>query len=109
MGPHRHLGQCRRSTADHNGSHRPGKAGESRSLTFSPSKGQRGISTLPLVFRHDCIGQGIERTRNRSEEHTSELQSLMRISYAVFCLKKKTILNDNSDKYYTKKLYPMRC
>src|SRR3546814_6738465 len=29
------------------------------------------------------------RTRNRSEEHTSELQSLMRISYAVFCLKKK--------------------
>src|SRR3546814_5525152 len=29
----------------------------------------------------------------RSEEHTSELQSLMRISYAVFCLKKKTQLN----------------
>src|SRR3546814_9127336 len=28
-------------------------------------------------------------TKNRSEEHTSELQSLMRISYAVFCLKKK--------------------
>src|SRR3546814_7079345 len=28
-------------------------------------------------------------TANRSEEHTSELQSLMRISYAVFCLKKK--------------------
>src|SRR3546814_3143125 len=35
-----------------------------------------------------------ESTRNplaRSEEHTSELQSLMRISYAVFCLKKKTL------------------
>src|SRR3546814_3201241 len=31
------------------------------------------------------LGQGL-----RSEEHTSELQSLMRISYAVFCLKKKT-------------------
>src|SRR3546814_6905094 len=30
-----------------------------------------------------------ERGRGRSEEHTSELQSLMRISYAVFCLKKK--------------------
>src|SRR3546814_3626551 len=30
------------------------------------------------------------RTLKRSEEHTSELQSLMRISYAVFCLKKKT-------------------
>src|SRR3546814_5266276 len=32
---------------------------------------------------------GSDRSR-RSEEHTSELQSLMRISYAVFCLKKKT-------------------
>src|SRR3546814_7332720 len=31
---------------------------------------------------------------DRSEEHTSELQSLMRISYAVFCLKKKTNKND---------------
>src|SRR3546814_4400134 len=30
---------------------------------------------------------------NRSEEHTSELQSLMRISYAVFCLKKKNTIN----------------
>src|SRR3546814_4157984 len=32
----------------------------------------------------------------RSEEHTSELQSLMRISYAVFCLKKKTITKTNT-------------
>src|SRR3546814_10294220 len=31
------------------------------------------------------------RNRHRSEEHTSELQSLMRISYAVFCLKKKML------------------
>src|SRR3546814_2095602 len=36
--------------------------------------------------------------RPRSEEHTSELQSLMRISYAVFCLKKKINININ---YYT--------
>src|SRR3546814_3682207 len=35
-------------------------------------------------------------TARRSEEHTSELQSLMRISYAVFCLKKKKIKKDNS-------------
>src|SRR3546814_4979167 len=35
----------------------------------------------------------IERNHLRSEEHTSELQSLMRISYAVFCLKKKKINN----------------
>src|SRR3546814_8123858 len=38
----------------------------------------------------DCI---------RSEEHTSELQSLMRISYAVFCLKKKKILQVNTNTY----------
>src|SRR3546814_2281319 len=36
------------------------------------------------------IHAGIFREDLRSEEHTSELQSLMRISYAVFCLKKKT-------------------
>src|SRR3546814_3646867 len=34
------------------------------------------------------------RARRRSEEHTSELQSLMRISYAVFCLKKKMDLTE---------------
>src|SRR3546814_6020484 len=36
-----------------------------------------------------CLEEFQHRSR-RSEEHTSELQSLMRISYAVFCLKKKT-------------------
>src|SRR3546814_5835089 len=36
---------------------------------------------------HECAAIGFDH--NRSEEHTSELQSLMRISYAVFCLKKK--------------------
>src|SRR3546814_6443527 len=34
----------------------------------------------------------LARTSTRSEEHTSELQSLMRISYAVFCLKKKNTI-----------------
>src|SRR3546814_9439022 len=39
---------------------------------------------------HAALGCGISRLADlRSEEHTSELQSLMRISYAVFCLKKK--------------------
>src|SRR3546814_6247230 len=36
-----------------------------------------------------------DRLLERSEEHTSELQSLMRISYAVFCLKKKIKLHTN--------------
>src|SRR3546814_8425570 len=39
---------------------------------------------------------------SRSEEHTSELQSLMRISYAVFCLKKKTQINTAKFKRYNK-------
>src|SRR3546814_1616037 len=45
------------------------------------------------------------RQRHRSEEHTSELQSLMRISYAVFCLKKKklrTTVSNTIDIYYHK-------
>src|SRR3546814_19037834 len=48
----------------------------------------------PVLFKHALVDQ-VERTierglaaHGRSEEHTSELQSLMRISYAVFCLKK---------------------
>src|SRR3546814_1300957 len=41
------------------------------------------------VARHGLAVEG------RSEEHTSELQSLMRISYAVFCLKKKKLQNRN--------------
>src|SRR3546814_1016663 len=39
--------------------------------------------------------------RDRSEEHTSELQSLMRISYAVFCLNKKKYMNTNTQKTIT--------
>src|SRR3546814_7370415 len=46
---------------------------------------------------------GTTSIETRSEEHTSELQSLMRISYAVFCLKKKKQTNTpyiNTSKYY---------
>src|SRR3546814_4563005 len=43
-----------------------------------------------LIFHHNFDEWGeIFVARRRSEEHTSELQSLMRISYAVFCLNKK--------------------
>src|SRR3546814_1745930 len=41
------------------------------------------MPSMPLFFWNDDDGQ---RYRDRSEEHTSELQSLMRTSYAVFCL-----------------------
>src|SRR3546814_4393950 len=46
----------------------------------------RGIDGQVIVAE----GHGEREPLVRSEEHTSELQSLMRISYAVFCLKKKT-------------------
>src|SRR3546814_8475280 len=43
--------------------------------------------------------------RRRSEEHTSELQSLMRISYAVFCLKKKTTQQNYTRNLTTQKVH----
>src|SRR3546814_9221964 len=46
----------------------------------------RCTARKPRVAQGDCFRQDGDA---RSEEHTSELQSLMRISYAVFCLKKK--------------------
>src|SRR3546814_3916715 len=56
--------------------------------TSSPQPRQRGGSTRSSTR---CSGRSRRaRTPGRSEEHTSELQSLMRISYAVFCLKKQT-------------------
>src|SRR3546814_1572724 len=53
-----------------------------------------GIAYNPDEFEE--IVKGGLRASPRSEEHTSELQSLMRISYAVFCLKKKKTTNSNS-------------
>src|SRR3546814_1909997 len=52
--------------------------------------------SAPTLARRFIILQALSvrpASRMRSEEHTSELQSLMRISYAVFCLKKKTTIN----------------
>src|SRR3546814_8673321 len=49
-----------------------------------------------LQQKHEAIGD----VRGRSEEHTSELQSLMRISYAVFCLKKKKHKNKKTEYKY---------
>src|SRR3546814_9840024 len=54
--------------------------------------GRFGIHAVPAIVEPD--GKVM-----RSEEHTSELQSLMRISYAVFCLKKKIIIRQTIDTY----------
>src|SRR3546814_4429879 len=52
--------------------------------------GRSGRLDLDGQHRGPARGAGQAAALIRSEEHTSELQSLMRISYAVFCLKKKT-------------------
>src|SRR3546814_1695466 len=58
-----------------------------------PAVGQLPVGALQIVEqnppRHAIHHQVMDHQQQRSEEHTSELQSLMRISYAVFCLKKK--------------------
>src|SRR3546814_6848807 len=58
-------------------------------------------------YRHDRLHSLPRFARNqhiadRSEEHTSELQSLMRISYAVFCLKKKNTNKSNKSQHKPK-------
>src|SRR3546814_3106579 len=47
-------------------------------------------TALNALVSSGSLGRQPVSSDSRSEEHTSELQSLMRISYAVFCLKKKT-------------------
>src|SRR3546814_1212958 len=69
----------------------------SRNDPFRPFRRRLAAPCLPPRQRRPPPCRGPSRhgpcrpcRRRRSEEHTSELQSLMRISYAVFCLKKKT-------------------
>src|SRR3546814_9279610 len=71
----------------------------------APYTGPSACTPVPVASTHTPIGSphgreprpgasagpvAVQPRGNRSEEHTSELQSLMRNSYAVFCLKKKT-------------------
>src|SRR3546814_10911618 len=58
---------------------------------WAPGSASSPVSVCPIERLADRVSgdrQTLDRP-DRSEEHTSELQSLMRISYAVFCLKKK--------------------
>src|SRR3546814_11946160 len=73
-------GECRQSAGC--GGHR------AREPAFRAASAGGGVDACGLR-RHRCV-------RGRSEEHTSELQSLMRISYAVFCLKKKKNTQTNT-------------
>src|SRR3546814_4581474 len=60
-----------------------------REISLSATKTANGIEPNPSVTVYDTSGPYSDPDVKRSEEHTSELQSLMRISYAVFCLQKK--------------------
>src|SRR3546814_1911432 len=91
LSPHKNLGKrsvvAGQSLAENNYISKSGALGAAvnnflgsyatQSVQYDVEDPPTGYDTGPGVFR-------------RSEEHTSELQSLMRISYAVFCLKKKT-------------------
>src|SRR3546814_1668997 len=75
-------------------------AGRTLSKLFWKPASQNGMPRTSLEKIRRSCGSAMPgsapatRTPSRSEEHTSELQSLMRISYAVFCLKKKKQEND---------------
>src|SRR3546814_5937449 len=59
-------------------------------LALGLAEGRRLIGRIHIGRLRLELGRaGVDTLEHRSEEHTSELQSLMRISYAVFCLKKK--------------------
>src|SRR3546814_5277873 len=65
----------------------------SRAHRMSPRVGRDHPPREPVAAERtepQRVRPKLRPVRQRSEEHTSELQSLMRISYAVFCLKKKT-------------------
>src|SRR3546814_3953504 len=73
---------------------RPERIGPPLSHQRAIARAAFGLHQRVLGHRADrigivVIGNDVVIARQRSEEHTSELQSLMRISYAVFCLKKK--------------------
>src|SRR3546814_8220323 len=76
---------------------RGGAAGGDGGMVETSGKNALGVRT----GRVDTRAPNGETGMWRSEEHTSELQSLMRISYAVFCLKKKKITPIKSDAVQT--------
>src|SRR3546814_4227099 len=68
---------------------RPGPGSGSYHKQESMSRARKPSTILAFSYSRQETRQQSRVDWSRSEEHTSELQSLMRISYAVFCLKKK--------------------
>src|SRR3546814_9822964 len=126
---------CSSDLAQAHGFHQPeGRANRRHCPAHLQSDDQEGLPACPPVFtqrnerqlfwrlrldRRWAEGTRCQYRLGRSEEHTSELQSLMRISYAVFCLKKKkhesmtkptllytsNIVNTHTQKLYTHNFY----
>src|SRR3546814_1642865 len=69
--------------------HRADDGGRARAGAHAHRPGTRGTYAGAIADRRQAA-EGADARPVRSEEHTSELQSLMRISYAVFCLQNKT-------------------
>src|SRR3546814_2361042 len=67
---------------------------------FAPNVNSYQRLCHPYASPNNACWSHDNRSAGRSEEHTSELQSLMRISYAVFCLKKK-----NTESYYINQIH----
>src|SRR3546814_10087983 len=75
-----------------------------RQAGFARAEPQSAEEQVPEGVRQPAQDTHYRPEDGRSEEHTSELQSLMRISYAVFCLKKKNkITHKNTDTHTVKK------
>src|SRR3546814_3933168 len=68
---------------------RSGQARADHGRELSPLRRRETARRVQILPLDEELGAGEPADPGRSEEHTSELQSLMRISYAVFCLKKK--------------------
>src|SRR3546814_8170683 len=98
------ISPARRSVLENPGTSEPSTGGKSKSgigslITINGSSG-RPLSESSCQ-RNTAATMRNAGTDARSEEHTSELQSLMRISYAVFCLKKKKEQTTKKSKNYT--------
>src|SRR3546814_5362913 len=92
------------STARHASAPLPSGAVSTRAQSHQsgPAVGWRSRMRRQAATRPDGSSAKAPRAAARSEERTSELQSLMRISYAVFCLKKKSTRSKTKTKYNTR-------
>src|SRR3546814_7538198 len=98
MDTHALSGGCEETNLVHAGSFcsPDGEEGSAAVRPRDSSSSGMPLSSSGRMTPSQGVGTGSNPVGGRSEEHTSELQSLMRISYAVFCLKKKKRTDENN-------------